>query len=71
VTEALAAAGDEEPVIRSIVQLAHALNMEVVAQWVRRPDQVQRLRLLGCDMVQGNLYGEPVDAEAFAARATH
>jgi EAL domain-containing protein (putative c-di-GMP-specific phosphodiesterase class I) len=27
------------------------------------------LRVLGCDMVQGYLLGEPIAAEAFAARS--
>jgi len=38
----------------------------VIAEWVTSDDQTQRLRLLGCDFVQGNRIGEPVAASEFA-----
>ena len=60
--------GDDDPIVRSIIQLAHALDMEVVAEWVTSSDQLHRLRMLGCDMVQGYLLGEPAGADVFAAR---
>jgi len=66
----LGGAGDDDPIVRSIVQLAHALDMQVVAEWVTSPDQLQRLRSLGCDLVQGYLLGEPTAADRFADRAT-
>jgi EAL domain-containing protein (putative c-di-GMP-specific phosphodiesterase class I) len=66
----LTGAGDDDPIVRSIVQLAHALDMQVVAEWVTSPDQLQRLRSLGCDLVQGFLLGEPTAADGFANRAT-
>jgi diguanylate cyclase (GGDEF)-like protein/PAS domain S-box-containing protein len=59
---------DDDPVIRAIIQLAHALEMQVVAEWVTSADQLHRLRVLGCDMVQGYLLGEPTGADVFAAR---
>ncbi len=64
--------GDDEgndPIVRSIIQLAHALDMTVVAEWVTGPDQLYRLRMLGCDMAQGYLFGEPCPAETFAEAA--
>ena len=57
--------GGDDPIVRSVIQLAHSLNMSVVAEWVTSQDQSQRLRLLGCDFVQGNLIGEPVSARQF------
>lgn len=67
--------GSDDPIVRSIIQLAHSLNMSVIAEWVTTDDQTQRLRLLGCDFVQGNRIGEPVVATAFAplvqSRSTH
>jgi diguanylate cyclase (GGDEF)-like protein/PAS domain S-box-containing protein len=65
----LGGAGDDDPIVRSIIQLAHALDMQVVAEWVTSPDQLHRLRILGCDMVQGFLLGEPTSANTFATRA--
>ena len=67
--------GSDDPIVRSIIQLAHSLNMSVIAEWVTADDQTQRLRLLGCDFVQGNRIGEPVIASEFAplvqSRTTH
>jgi len=69
VARGLGANGDDDPIVRAIIQLAHALDMQVVAEWVTSADQLSRLRMLGCDMVQGYLLGEPIAAEAFAARS--
>lgn len=69
VARLLGTAGDDDPLVRSIIQLAHALDMQVVAEWVTSLDQLHRLRSLGCDMVQGYLLGEPAAAEDFAVRA--
>ena len=66
----LGASSDDDPIVRAIIQLAHALDMQVVAGWVTSADQLHRLRVLGCDMVQGYLLGEPAAAETFAARSS-
>ncbi|MFM8866809.1 MAG: EAL domain-containing protein [Ilumatobacteraceae bacterium] len=60
--------GGDDPIVRSIIQLAHSLNMSVIAEWVTTDDQTQRLRILGCDFVQGNRIAEPMTASEFAAR---
>jgi diguanylate cyclase (GGDEF)-like protein len=46
-------------VVRALVLLAHALNMEVVAERVTGLEQLRRLRAAGCDLVQGHLVGKP------------
>lgn len=51
-------------VVRAIVALAHALDIDVIAERVSEPDQLPRLREAGCDMLQGNLLGGPVPAGA-------
>ena len=66
----LGVSNDDDPIVRAIIQLAHALDMQVVAEWVTSADQLHRLRVLGCDMVQGYLLGEPAGAEAFVARSS-
>ena len=58
--------GHDDPIVRSIIQLAHSLDMTVVAEWVSTEDQAKRLRVLGCDHLQGNRIGEPVAADEFA-----
>lgn len=51
-------------VVRALVLLAHALNMEVVAERVTGLEQLRRLRAAGCDLVQGHLVGKPGPAES-------
>ena len=65
VARTLGSNGDDDPIVRAIVQLAHALDMQVLAEWVTSDDQLRRLRILGCDLVQGHLLGEPATADVF------
>lgn len=58
--------GHDDPIVRSIIQLAHSLDMTVVAEWVSTEEQAKRLRVLGCDHLQGNRIGEPLAADEFA-----
>ena len=55
---------DHAAIIHTVVQLAHNLNMEVVAEGVETRDQISLLQSLECDYGQGYLFGEPVSAEA-------
>ncbi|MDM7457497.1 MAG: EAL domain-containing protein [Tepidimonas sp.] len=55
-------------IVAAIVQMGHALSMEVVAEGVERPEQLQRLRALGCDHYQGFLFAQPMPADALLAR---
>jgi len=47
-------------VVRSVVQLAHALGLEVVAEGVEREAALEELRRIGCDTVQGFLLSRPL-----------
>ena len=47
----------------AIVDLAHRIGLDVIAEGVEEPHQLARLRALGCDMVQGFLTGRPDDAD--------
>ncbi|AFV77403.1 PAS domain S-box/diguanylate cyclase (GGDEF) domain-containing protein (plasmid) [Thermus oshimai JL-2] len=49
--------------LRKLVELAHDLGARVVAEGVETPDQVQILRSLGVDYLQGFLLGEPRPAQ--------
>jgi diguanylate cyclase (GGDEF)-like protein len=53
-------------VVRALVLLAHALNMEVVAERVTGLEQLRRLRAAGCDLVQGHLVGKPAPPEGLS-----
>ena len=50
-------------VIRTIVDLANGLDMQVIAEGVETREQVRRLRDLGCNYGQGYLYSRPVPEE--------
>lgn len=53
----------DEAIIRAAVDLAHSFGMNVVAEGVETQEQLQSVFLLGCDQVQGNLFGRPEDSE--------
>lgn len=56
-----------ENIVRAVIQLAHSLNLTVVAEGVETDGQRDTLELLGCDCLQGFLLGRPVPADAFEA----
>jgi len=45
-------------IVRALVELAHALGIEVTAEWVETPVQAERLTELGCDTGQGRWFGD-------------
>jgi len=45
------------PVVQSIVRLAHSMNLRVVAEGVETRQELDLVRVLGCDKVQGHVYG--------------
>ncbi len=49
---------DCRAIIRSVISLAQNLGMTTTAEGVEREDQVDELRMEGCDQVQGFLYGK-------------
>ena len=53
--------------VNAIINMAHALGLEVVAEGVETEDQLNQLRLLGCEYVQGYLLGRPVPAHEVEA----
>jgi EAL domain-containing protein (putative c-di-GMP-specific phosphodiesterase class I) len=56
-----------EVFIRAIVSMAHALEMSVVAEGVETAVQLEALRRLGCDEVQGYLIARPLPPEQIPA----
>ena len=47
-------------IVTMIIQLAHTLGLEVVAEGVDNESQVSILRALGCDQMQGYLMSKPL-----------
>jgi diguanylate cyclase (GGDEF)-like protein/PAS domain S-box-containing protein len=59
------AGGQGSALVATIISLAHAVKLKVVAEGVETPEQLRLLGLLHCDEYQGFLFGEPVAAEIF------
>jgi len=53
----------EMSIVTTIISLAHALDLKVVAEGVETTQQAQLLRLLKCDQIQGYLVARPQGAE--------
>lgn len=51
-------------IVRSTIDLAHAMEMEVVAEGVETPAALALLSVMGCDMVQGFLISCPIGIDA-------
>ncbi len=50
-------------IIQSIVQLAKSFRMSITAEGVETAEDFQRMRDLGCDTIQGYLFGRPLSYE--------
>jgi diguanylate cyclase (GGDEF)-like protein len=48
-----------------IINLARALKLNTIAEGVETEEQLRHLRSLGCDEMQGYLFGKPVPVESF------
>ncbi|MBW4708007.1 EAL domain-containing protein [Roseobacter sp. YSTF-M11] len=55
-----------ESIIGAVVALSRNLGMRVVAEGVENDAHYERVKALGCDVVQGYRLGYPMPAEAFA-----
>jgi PAS domain S-box-containing protein/diguanylate cyclase (GGDEF)-like protein len=54
--------------VTTIIVMAHALNLKVVAEGVETEQQMRQLLSLKCDEMQGFLFSKPVPADIFAEK---
>ena len=54
-------------VIQAIIDMAHAIGSKVVAEGAETKEQVDALREMGCDYIQGFYFSKPLPQEEFEA----
>ncbi|MGE8499993.1 MAG: putative bifunctional diguanylate cyclase/phosphodiesterase [Pseudomonas sp.] len=57
---------ENRQLVRAMINLAHNLNLEVVAEGVETPEQLGLLRQFGCDQVQGYLISKAIPLNELA-----
>lgn len=55
----------DQQIISSIIELAQGLNLDIVAEGAETPEQVAKLKTLGCGVIQGFYYAEPLSGDDF------
>jgi len=56
----------EYAIVDAIIALAHALDLQVVAEGVETTTQLEYLKLRNCDVIQGYLFSKPLPANEIA-----
>ena len=54
-----------QSILNDVITMAHRLNLTVVAEGVETRSQMERLRDVSCDMIQGYYFARPMTADAF------
>ncbi|MFB2892918.1 EAL domain-containing protein [Aerosakkonemataceae cyanobacterium BLCC-F50] len=54
-------------IVETVIMLSHKLGMDVVAEGVEKVSQMEMLRDLGCEYVQGYYFSKPLNSEAATA----
>ena len=52
-----------EKYVEAIISLAHVMDLEVVAEGVEEEEQLETLRRINCDYIQGYIWGKPLPKE--------
>jgi len=62
----LETSADARAIVKAVIELAHALGLEVVAEGVETEGQAEVLRAKRCDKLQGFFFARPMPAAALA-----
>lgn len=49
--------------VAAIISIGHVMNFSVISEGVELPEQLETLRSIGCDFIQGFLWGRPMSPE--------
>ena len=63
----LPVATDLQIIVKSVIDLAHALGLTATAEGVETVEQLNMLRDLGCDVAQGYLFAAPLEPDELIA----
>jgi len=66
----MATDASDATLVKSTIDMAHALGFRVVAEGVEDASQLSRLMEFGCDVFQGYYFSKPVGAEEFLEYAS-
>jgi diguanylate cyclase (GGDEF)-like protein/PAS domain S-box-containing protein len=66
----IGAEGENAEIVKTIVTLAHSLNLEVIAEGIETVEQLDHLRGLGCEYGQGHFFSKPIDRNTTATLLT-
>ncbi len=56
----------DRAIIHTILELAHTLGLDAIAEGIETPEQLAQLRAIGCDIGQGYWFAKPLPAPAAA-----
>ncbi len=57
-----------QEIVSAVIKIAKSMNMETIAEGVEYENQSKILKDMGCDYIQGYLYGKPMPAADFRKR---
>ena len=50
--------------VAAIISLGHVMHFDVISEGVEEEEQLDTLRNIGCDLIQGFIWGRPLDPDA-------
>ncbi len=63
----IATDSDDRAIVRTIISMAHSMELDIIAEGVENDEQRHLLLNKGCQHFQGNLFGEPLPLGQFEA----
>ncbi|NCU17707.1 EAL domain-containing protein [Bacillus sp. P1(2020)] len=58
-------------IVKTIIQLAHELNLKVIAEGVEEEYELKSLKEIGCDEIQGYFISKPLPSREFEQLLLH
>lgn len=53
----------KQVIVKSVIDMAHSLSMQALAEGVSNREEIEYLRSLGCDLIQGFGFGVPMSSK--------